>query len=204
MTSIEEKLAPILGKKFGHLTIVSFAFNRKKHIYVNCMCDCGNTSRHELSSLKNGHVKSCGCLQKEKASITANTFLTSHHLTGNRIFNIWRGIKARCYNPNRAAYKNYGGRGIKMCEEWKHDATAFYNWALKNGYAPDLSIDRIDNNKGYFPENCCWSTPSKQASNRRCNRYRYNGKSWKATELAAFLNKSTSYIYRNFERVSYE
>lgn len=190
----------LTGQRFGRLVVESFAFERKGHFYWNCVCDCGGKSTSEGSRLKGGTTKSCGCLQKEKARETAYKYLQTHHLTGKRIFNIWRGIKARCLNPNRPCYHNYGGRGIKICDEWKNNAESFYNWALENGYRDDLSIDRIDNDGDYCPENCRWADRVEQVRNRRQWRYNYGGKYYISTELAKLLGRSTSYVSKHFQK----
>lgn len=99
-----------------------------------------------------------------------------HNLSKTRLYKIWNGMKQRCYNPNDTRYINYGARGISICDEWKHNFKAFYDWAMRNGYDDTLSIDRIDVNGNYCPENCCWETAAKQLRNKRNNVYvEYNG-----------------------------
>lgn len=201
---MEARIQEHIGKKYNRLTIISYAYTRKKHTYVNCVCECGNTSTPEFSSVIKGHTKSCGCLQKEKASKTARTHLRTHCLTGTRIFNIWRGMKARCYNPHLKSYHNYGGRGITMCDEWRNNAQSFYDWAMQNGYSDELSIERIDNNLGYSPDNCRWATDREQALNRRCNRYLFQGKLFKVSDLVSMLGISRNTIVNKFKKVGYE
>lgn len=143
-----------------------FTPNGTKQRIVLCKCFCGNIFKTQLNHLKNGHTKSCGCYNK-KRSTDVNT---KHGLEGTRIYNTYYNMRSRCYNPNNKEYKHYGKRGITVCEEWLNDFMAFYDWSIKHGYSESLSIDRIDNNKGYDPTNCRWVDMKTQQRNKSNNR----------------------------------
>lgn len=177
----------LTGKVFGRLTVVKRAADRHKHVYWQCQCTCGNIVEIEGSSLKSGKSTSCGCFGKEQR-LAANT---KHNLSHSRIKRIYYDMRSRCYDSNTPKFKNHGGRGIVVCEEWmgEHGLEVFYDWAIKNGYQENLSIDRIDNNGNYSPDNCRWATTEEQNFNRRNNRlFEINGMSKHAKDWCAEYN----------------
>ena len=159
----------LIGKKFGMLTIVSFA-GRDRHgtKLWNCVCDCGNRKKNpvRLSELKRGTTRSCGCVMHE----TNKGKNSTHGMTGSRIHNEYKSMMNRCYCKSGHGWKNYGGRCITVCDEWRGHFIVFYEWAMNNGYADNLSLDRIDVNGNYSPQNCRWATAKQQSNNKRTNR----------------------------------
>ena len=152
-------LKDLTGQTFGELSVVCRAKNMGKHSAWKCKCSCGNIVRISSSHLLSGHTRSCGHL------------VVRHRETGTRLYRIWRGMKTRCSLKEDKHYADYGGRGISVCQEWQQSYELFRDWALENGYRDDLSIDRINNDGNYCPENCRWATLSQQSRNRRSNVY---------------------------------
>ena len=152
----------LTNKVFGRLKVIKRAENTKNNqAQWLCECECGNTTIVRTSYLNNGHTKSCGCLNIEAS--------TKHGDYKTKLYRVYLQMKDRCNNPKNDGYKNYGGRGIKVCKEWSDDFTIFKEWSLQNGYIEGLTLDRIDFNKGYEPSNCRWITNKEQQHNKSTN-----------------------------------
>lgn len=178
----------LTGKKFGRLTVLSEALKRGKRLYWTCECECGTIKDICGEKLTSGKTVSCGCYNREKG--------IKHGKSRERLYVIWNDMKQRCYNEKHIAYKRYGGAGIEICPEWKSSVETFIEWANNNGYNDALSIDRIDNTKGYYPDNCRWVTRQEQAVNRKTSKmYEYNGKSHTLNEWSKILGIPQSTLW---------
>ena len=195
------KYIDLTGEKFGRLTAIRRVENAKNgQTRFLCRCDCGNYRTVVAVQLRSGQTQSCGCMRKD--------LLTTHNATNTRLYSVWWGIKSRCYSPKCRGYENYGGRGITICDEWlgKDGFQHFRDWAYANGYdenAPrgECTIDRIDNDKGYSPDNCRWVDMKFQGNHRRNNReITYNGETHTASEWAKKIGISVETIFSRLDR----
>ena len=148
------KYVNLLDKKIGKLKVKELAYKKDNKKYWKCICSCGNEIITNTHNLISGNTTSCGCSRKKEKQLIP------------RLYGIWSGMKTRCSNPNRKEYKNYGGRGIKVCKSWQTYRN-FYKWAIKNGYQDNLTVDRINNDSDYKPSNCRWITIQEQQKNKR-------------------------------------
>lgn len=156
------------GKKYGMLTPIRRLEKSKNGYYIwLCKCDCGNEVERTVDVFTRGK-SSCGCRQKEILNEMSIGKIT-HNMTHTRLYRIYKGMIGRCHYPCSQRYRAYGGRGIEVCKEWREDKTKFFEWALNNGYREDLTIERIDVNGNYCPENCTWIPMHEQYKNKQSN-----------------------------------
>jgi len=162
------RIHDLTGNKFGRLLVISKAPSKGKNSVWHCLCDCGKEVDVRADCLMSGASQSCGCLCREKSGERVKQIKphTIHGKSNTRLWAIWMGMKARCYNPNVEKFKNYGSRGIKICDGWLSDFKSFYDWAVENGYDDSLSIERINVDGDYCPDNCTWIPMSEQRLNK--------------------------------------
>lgn len=191
------KFIDLTGKKFGELTVIERAANNNNKTMWLCQCSCGNKKIVWGESIKKGSVVSCGCIGKKHRLESR----TTHGMSHTKLDNMYYNMKMRCYNKNDDFYKDYGARGIKICDEWLNDRTKFFEWAKNNGYSKSLTIDRINVNGNYEPSNCRFVNAKQQARNRRSNHIlEYNGESHTIVEWSEILNVPYSRLMTRINR----
>jgi len=193
------------GERFGRLVVLeqasSFKTEKRAVTAWLCRCDCGKTVIVRSSGLVSGNTKSCGCLHRETALQQGKASAT-HNETGTRLYRVWSNMKTRCYNKNNKNYARWGARGVFVCDEWLHDFSAFSSWARSSGYAENLTIDRINNDGPYCPENCHWVTPKAQANNTRKTRLiSFNGKTQSLHEWAREYGMKVETLFYRLKRL---
>lgn len=153
----------LIGKRFSNLTVMEY-FGKDKigRVLWKCKCDCGDIVVFNRGYLKEGRGKSCHECSRKRMSKKQ----TIHGMYKHPLYQVWSQMKDRCYNENNKYYYCYGKKGITVCDDWLYSFVSFYNWAMSNGYKQGLSIDRIDNDKSYYPENCRWITSHEQNQNQ--------------------------------------
>lgn len=196
----------MIGKKFNRLTVLERKYDPKhRRTKFICRCECGSKAIVDRQKILSGHTRSCGCLQKERAAEAK--FIHGASLSDgsqeHRLYKLWSAMRERCRCPNNQAYKNYGGRKIKVCKEWG-DYLTFRKWALNNGYKPGLTLDRINNNGDYEPTNCRWTTRRVQNLNRRNTLYlTYKGKTLPMTAWAEKTDIDYKCLYSRITKLGW-
>lgn len=190
------KAIDLTGKRFGRLTVIERYNKKTPYVLWRCKCDCGKESIVRAGSLIRGVSKSCGCLVAE----TNKKRSTKHGGYGTRLYRIWDDMKSRCRNPKAISYPNYGGKGISLCEEW-NDFAVFREWAMTHGYKDKLTIDRIDINKNYEPNNCRWVDMVTQNNNKSSNFFiTYDGRKMSLSMWAKELHISYNMLLKRIRR----
>jgi len=198
----------LTGRRYGRIVVVKRIGSRSRGIKKQiktplwlCKCDCGRETQATSAELRTGDKRSCGCLARE--ILTARNMTHGDAHSGSlyfRLYHLWFGMLDRCENPHSDSYKDYGGRGISVCEEW-HDYPSFKMWAISNGYKNGLTIDRVNNDAGYSPDNCRWTNYTEQANNRRSCRYvTINGKTKTITEWCRIYGTNEYTAYSRIDR----
>lgn len=191
----------IVNIKFGRLTVIERGPNQtrkcgQKFATWICKCDCGNTAVVAGYRLRNGSTKSCGCFRSE--------MMATHRKSNTKLYSVWASMRKRCNSEKDDSYKHYGGRGIKVCDAWNNSFEEFYKWSMENGYKEGLSIDRIDVNGDYYPENCRWATWIEQANNTRKNKFlTFNGETYTMAEWARITGIPEGVIQLRLSRLGW-
>lgn len=180
----------LTGQRYGRLVVLRRAEKRKPVVW-KCRCDCGTIKDIRAGQLRTGKTRSCGCIALERIG----QLRRSHGMSKMAEYKIWKDIKKRCFNPNHAAFKDYGGRGISVAREWRDSFPAFLEH-IGPRPSPGHSVDRIDNSKGYEPGNCRWATHAEQSRNSRQNRMiTHQGMTLTVTDWAALVGIDSKIVF---------
>lgn len=193
------KIKDMTGQRFGRLYVIAFDHLDEVNglAYWKCICDCGKEVVVRGNCLRTGESRSCGCLARELSSIRNST----HNCRNTRLYHTWIDMKQRCMNPNQPDYPRWGGRGITVCESWLKSFDNFKEWAIENGYTDTLTIDRIDNDGNYCPENCRWATLEDQANNRRNSKLiEFNGEIYSETQWSRLLGGNRNLVHNRLKK----
>lgn len=194
----------LVGKRYGRLVVLEKIGVRKRKTYWKCVCDCGKECEADTSSLNYGMKRSCGCLRRDAASKVKHGDARKGYEYSN-LYKSWSEMKRRCNNPKDMKFNSYGARGIKVCKEWSEDYSVFKDWALKNGYQKGLTIDRVDVNGNYCPENCRWANNKQQSRNKQDTVYVvYQGKKIALIQLCEDLNISYTCVYQRLYKLGWD